>query len=494
MRKAKILVVEDDSRVVIFLEDQLENLGHRVIIARNGMEALEKIQDDKPDLIVLDVMMPEMDGYEVSRRLKLSPETKNIPIIMLTAKGQLQDKIKGFDRGADDYLPKPYDKSELDARVTALLKRSVSPPFDVTPIDSVLCISCKPEHRLNIRLEGRVAYTATTKRILDIDPNIFARQGDNTGTFDWRFNSKQLGEQLYQKVFAEHPEILSNYNHTLGIVENEERLHLRFESNRDILRVPLEFLFADRNYLVLKHPVARTISDVRIKKRPLSPNFFNELWTKDEKLRIILIASNTKPFIPGVDQEINILSTSIEALFDKVGIGVQLKVIPTQEATYDIVRKELKKCSYHIVHYAGHGAYDVDSPEKSSIFFWEKPNCQGGVKQLSISELQMVLRDSDVRFVYLSCCLGTATGESVKLLDDDFLGIADGLVHANIPAVLGFRWSVSDGGAVTLSLEFYKSLTEGGQIDAALLNARCAVAAKDRDDITWLSPILIMQD
>ena len=79
------------------------------------------------------------------------------------------------------------------------------------------------------------------------------------------------------------------------------------------------------------------------------------------------------------------------------------------------------------------------------------------------------------------------------LLDDDFLGIADSLVQASVPAVLGYRWPVSDSGATTLALAFYKSLAKQGQIDTALLDARCKVAAQDRDDITWLSPILIMQ-
>jgi DNA-binding response OmpR family regulator len=496
MTKAKILIVEDDPKVVIFIVDQLEYLGHQVAVARNGLEGLEKVKEVMPDLIVLDVMMPEMDGYEVCHRLKSSPETENIPILMLTAKGQLQDKVKGFGIGADDYLPKPYDKAEFEARVKALLKRSASPPFSTTQGDCVLSLSCKPEHRINIRASGIVAFHTITKQTLSIDPDVYTRQADNVPLLDWRFNSGQWGKQLYQKVFVDHPEVLSSYNQALGEV-GDEKLYLRFECARDFLRVPLEFLFEGihdgGDYLVLRHPLARSISGVRVKRKPLSPSCFNDLWAKGEELKILLIASNTSPPIPGADEETAALDGSLKAVFEDRGISAQVKTIPTERATYETVRKELRKCKYHIVHYAGHGTYDRQSPEKSYLSFWEKPNRQGAVKKMPASELQLLLRGSDLRFVYLSCCLGTTTGEPAKLLDDDFLGIADGIIHARVPAVLGFRWPVSDSGTKMLALAFYESLARQGQIDTALLDARCEIAARDRDDITWLSPILIMQ-
>ena len=497
MTKAKILVVEDDPRVVIFVADQLKHIGYQVTVARNGVEALEKVKEDKPDLIVLDVMMPEMDGFEVCRRLKSSPETKSIPILMLTAKGQEEDMVTGLDIGADDYLPKPYGKAEFEARVKALLRRSASPPFAIKQNDCVLSVSCKSERRINIRVSGIVTFNDTTKKSLDLDPDAYARQADNVPLLDWRLNSKQWGKQLYQQVFVEHPEVLSNYNQALGAVKDEEKLHLRFETPRDLLRVPFEFLFerihADGDYLVVRHPLSRSITGAHVKRNPLSSGFLNDLWTKGEQLKILLVACNTRPAIPGVDQEIETLNSSLKAMFENRGISAHVRTIPTEQATYETVRTELQKCRYHIVHYAGHGTYDRQSPEKSHLSFWEKPNRGGIVKEMPVFELQMLLRGSDLRFVYLSCCLGTKTGEPAKLLDDDFLGIADGIVHAGVPSVLGFRWPVSDSGAKMLALAFYESLAKQGQIDTALLDGRCEVAARDRDDITWLSPILIMQ-
>lgn len=123
--ESRILVVEDESDVIIFVIDHLEYMGYRVLTARNGAEGLDVAQKEMPDLVVLDIMMPEMDGYEVCRRLKANHKTRHIPVLMLTAKGQLQDKVIGFEIGADDYLPKPYRKAEFEARVKALLRRHV---------------------------------------------------------------------------------------------------------------------------------------------------------------------------------------------------------------------------------------------------------------------------------------------------------------------------------------------------------------------------------
>jgi two-component system, OmpR family, alkaline phosphatase synthesis response regulator PhoP len=131
MNRKKVLVVEDDSSIIVFVMDTLEYLGYEVSIARNGKEGLNKTQALIPDLIILDVMMPEMDGFEVCERLKTDENTKNIPILMLTARGQIQDKVKGFGVGADDYLAKPFEKEEFEARVKSLLRRpTIYDPMD----------------------------------------------------------------------------------------------------------------------------------------------------------------------------------------------------------------------------------------------------------------------------------------------------------------------------------------------------------------------------
>jgi two-component system KDP operon response regulator KdpE len=119
-RKYRILVVDDERRMVGFIRLNLEQDGFEVIEAFNGNEALERLRDSLPDLILLDVMMPDIDGFEVLRMIR---EISQVPVIMLTAKGEEDDKVKGLELGADDYITKPFSPRELVSRVKAVLRR-----------------------------------------------------------------------------------------------------------------------------------------------------------------------------------------------------------------------------------------------------------------------------------------------------------------------------------------------------------------------------------
>ncbi len=120
----KILIIDDDMDTLRLVGLMLQKLGYLISAAPNGVQGLAKAFEEKPDLILLDVMMPDMDGYEVARRLRKNPATVTIPILMFTAKTQLDDKVTGFEVGADDYLTKPTHPTELQAHVKALLARS----------------------------------------------------------------------------------------------------------------------------------------------------------------------------------------------------------------------------------------------------------------------------------------------------------------------------------------------------------------------------------
>jgi pilus assembly protein CpaE len=123
----KILIIEDEVRFLEGLELYLKEAGYEVLKATRGSEGLRKAIEMSPDLVILDVMMPDIDGYEVCRRLRADPETEDLPVLMLTAKSQVADKVNGFKSGADDYLTKPVHLAELGARIEALLKRAVKP-------------------------------------------------------------------------------------------------------------------------------------------------------------------------------------------------------------------------------------------------------------------------------------------------------------------------------------------------------------------------------
>ena len=120
----KILVVDDDIAINELVKVNLELQGYNVIQAYNGVEGFAKAKQEEPNLIILDVMMPEVDGYTVARRIKQCPEISETPIIMLTALSELDNKVEGFDIGVDDYLTKPFEIDELIVRVRALLKRT----------------------------------------------------------------------------------------------------------------------------------------------------------------------------------------------------------------------------------------------------------------------------------------------------------------------------------------------------------------------------------
>ena len=121
---AKILVVDDEEHIVMILKDSLEFSGFQVVAAYNGQEALQKVAEDMPDLVVLDIGMPKLDGWEVCRRLKSDDKTKHIPVIILTAYAQTSDQRKGSQLGADRFVTKPCDLTYLVEEINTLLSNN----------------------------------------------------------------------------------------------------------------------------------------------------------------------------------------------------------------------------------------------------------------------------------------------------------------------------------------------------------------------------------
>jgi len=119
--RRRVLIVDDEPRMVRFVRMNLELEGFRVSEAGNGIEALEKVRQDLPDLVLLDVMLPEMDGFETLKEIR---RFSTVPVIMLTVKGEEEDRIRGLDLGADDYMSKPFSPRELVSRIRAVLRRA----------------------------------------------------------------------------------------------------------------------------------------------------------------------------------------------------------------------------------------------------------------------------------------------------------------------------------------------------------------------------------
>ena len=123
MTRPKILIVDDESFNVEYLEQELDDLNYETISAVNGRDALDKVQSESPDLILLDIMMPVMDGFEALRRLKANQNTRDIPVIVISADSDLRSMVKGIELGAEDYLPKPFEPVLLHARISSSLEK-----------------------------------------------------------------------------------------------------------------------------------------------------------------------------------------------------------------------------------------------------------------------------------------------------------------------------------------------------------------------------------
>lgn len=160
-----ILAVDDELNILELLNFNLTKEGYRFIGATNGCDAVKTVNKEKPDLIILDVMLPEMDGYDVLRAIKENKETAHIPVIMLSAKDEIIDKVLGLELGADDYVTKPFSPREILARVKAHLRRKSQPP----PSEEV-----KNEIRIKDLLIRPDRYTANLDgKKLDLTPKEF---------------------------------------------------------------------------------------------------------------------------------------------------------------------------------------------------------------------------------------------------------------------------------------------------------------------------------
>ena len=166
MADNKILVVDDEEDILELVRYNLARDGYRVVCAASGEQALNKAGSEPFDLIVLDLMLPGIDGLEVAKRLKSKPETRHIPIIMLTAKGEEADIVTGLELGADDYVTKPFSPRILIARVKAVIRRRVKEETDDSSIIQIYELEIDPGKRKVLARGLHVELTFTEFQIL----------------------------------------------------------------------------------------------------------------------------------------------------------------------------------------------------------------------------------------------------------------------------------------------------------------------------------------
>ena len=175
MRKATILVIEDDKDIVELVRYNLEREGFRVLDAADGEQGLAAVIRQKPDLVLLDLMLPGVDGLEVCRRIRAHDELRSTPVVILTAKGEESDVVIGLELGADDYLAKPFSPVELELRVKALLRRPRTAPAEAAPARHA---RAKALHRGDLKI--------------DIERRTVSRDGDPVDLTPIEFNILKL--------------------------------------------------------------------------------------------------------------------------------------------------------------------------------------------------------------------------------------------------------------------------------------------------------------
>ncbi len=184
-----ILVVDDDVDVANMIERSLRRVGHNVMVTHRGADSLAIARQQHPDLVVLDIMMPGMNGIEVCRHMRANPELSQIPILFLTAKGEIGDKIEGFEAGADDYLTKPFDLRELSLRVRALLRRTVRGDEEPKEVER---IELGP-----LSLDCRTFEISTTTRTVLLTPVEFELMHFLMGNPGKVFSADQLLQEVW---------------------------------------------------------------------------------------------------------------------------------------------------------------------------------------------------------------------------------------------------------------------------------------------------------
>jgi CheY-like chemotaxis protein len=487
----RILVVDDNPDFCNTLGGLLSDEGHTTRLATNEREALAAVTQEPFDFALIDVRLHDggkEDESGLSLAIAIRALKPHIRVILLTRYIQTNQIVRAVRyHGVVDFIEKTPDVGEHVLRTIAAARKKVKQSkFEVRGEATQLSLSLEARRPLRVRTHGLYVCSTCTPEILQLDIDDYARRTEiaQQDLANLRFQVRSIGRDLWREIFLEHPDVERAY---LKACAGSQSFSLLFETPREFLKLPLEFTRSNQpqEYLNLLHPIARFVCGAIPKRQALSPH----MLALREELRILIIASNTHPPINGVDAEAMQLYKYLKR---QHFIPVTAKLVPTKDASYERVREELRHGEYDIIHYAGHGSYDAESPEESCLYFWADRNKQGKVMPMRATELKLLLEQSQIHLAYLSCCYGAATGSEIALLDDDFLGLVDAVTQAGVPSVLGFRWPVSDEGAHKLALAFYQSLLEQGSPEVALWRARRELAV-DREDTTWLSPILIHQ-
>ncbi len=264
--KPTILIVDDEINVINLIKLSLMQGNYNLIHATSGKEGLEKVRQFSPNLVILDLMMPEINGYEVCKRMKENPLTQHIHVIILSAKGQLDDKIKGLTYGADDYMTKPFDPMELEARIKLILKYEESEQL-LHPITK-LPTKAKLMQYIKERASNKEEFT------------VFNFAVDNFDKYIESFGCKKANELLIlisrimqntKKIREEQENEKTFISHTMDnnfvLVSNSKNVD---QEIHDSFKKLLPYVYSEENNLEQKQKIALNI--VKLNENQIDPN------------------------------------------------------------------------------------------------------------------------------------------------------------------------------------------------------------------------------
>ncbi len=398
-------------------------------------------------------------------------------------------------------LTEPPDVPPNGSLEPSVPKPVIPSPVELVPDDTVMTVSCEDgPPRVSFRVRGSTTYESVEAHALKVNRRelnqTLNEMGENLqlrrehgAELRWRHQVKREGELLFTDVFASNAELMRQLGKSQGNTGDDESLIMAFGGPRNHLGLPFELLF-DNVPLVVRHPICRQVSGVSIR-----PGTFKNLLLQRRRegrpLQILLIASDTGGLF--VDFEVKEMAETIQRSADVRRTKIEIKLLPTTEAGYDAVEFLLRKCRYDIVHFAGHGQFNQDRPEESYLELWERNGKGGGKKRLTARALAGLLRGSDTHLMFLNTCVGAVVGEA-DLLQQNYLGVMDAIIQAEVPSVLGYRWNVTDAGALLFATRFYEALFQTHCPAKAAYRARRAVYDNNADDETWTSPIIVVQN
>jgi CheY-like chemotaxis protein len=469
---AKILVVDDEAKNVKLLEALLLPRGYQVLTASNGEEALQQVYQEQPDLILLDVMMPVMDGFAVCKRLKDDADTRLIPVVIMTALGQVEDRVKGIEAGADDFLTKPVNRDELLARIRTSLRLKQT-------IDSKMSLlQPRPEHLapaplyLTILRQGDTLAMDLTESDpvvprgqIPMEEGLLTEIGEELARITTLANKSSALRTAGTAALVDAPQGFHAALQRLGglifsllfPVSARQKLidaapsDLFLRLDEQLVHVPWELAFDGQDFLLTKFRIGRQVltqqqPTTRRVGRPKTP----------DRLQMLLIADPTETLQAAAEEA--------EHLYDLIDAcdNLEVTLLGGKRLRKIDVLQALNECD--LVHYAGHARFDPTQPSRSGWILHDAV--------LTASELSRVAHPP--LLVFANACQAGATTpwQADVMYEGQAFGIGSAFLLAGVQNYIGTFCVVHDAHSAAFAADFYRHLLQGKRLGEALAAAR----------------------